>query len=70
MEQTKVALKNMTEDELKEYCLSIAHFKRPKFWKFVTEFPMTISGKIRKIEMREVSIRELNLETAQKVKTS
>ena len=61
---------SITEDELKEYCLSIAHFKRPKYWKFVTEFPMTVSGKIRKIEMREISIKELDLENAQKVKTS
>ncbi|MFV0142335.1 MULTISPECIES: AMP-binding protein [Empedobacter] len=60
----------ITEDELKAYCLSIAHFKRPKYWKFVQEFPMTISGKIRKIEMREVSIKELGLENARKVKTS
>lgn len=60
----------VTEDELKAYCLSIAHFKRPKYWKFVQEFPMTISGKIRKIEMREVSIKELGLENARKVKTS
>ena len=61
---------NLTEDELKEYCFSIAHFKRPKYWKFVTAFPMTISGKIRKIEMREISIKELGLENAKKVKTS
>ncbi len=61
---------SITEDELKEYCLSIAHFKRPKYWKFITEFPMTVSGKIRKIEMREISIKELDLENAQKIKTS
>lgn len=60
----------VNEDELKEYCLSIAHFKRPKYWKFVNEFPMTISGKIRKVEMREVSIKELGLESAKKIKTS
>ena len=61
---------SITEDDLKEYCLSIAHFKRPKYWKFVSEFPMTISGKVRKVEMREISIKELGLENAQKVKTS
>ncbi|WP_313374231.1 AMP-binding protein [Chishuiella sp.] len=61
---------SITEDDLKEYCLSIAHFKRPKYWKFVSEFPMTISGKVRKVEMREISIKELGLEIAQKVKTS
>lgn len=61
---------NLTEDELKEFCMQIAHFKRPKYWKFVTEFPMTISGKIRKIEMRDVSTRELGLEYVKMIKTS
>lgn len=54
---------NVTEDELLNYCKErIAHYKVPKFWKFVEEFPMTISGKIRKVEMREISIKELGLE--------
>lgn len=54
---------NVTEEELLKYCKDrIAHYKVPKFWKFVDEFPMTISGKIRKVEMREISIRELGLE--------
>lgn len=54
---------NVTEEELLSYCKGrIAHYKVPKYWKFVEEFPMTISGKIRKVEMREVSIKELGLE--------
>ncbi len=54
---------NVAEDELLDYCKGrIAHYKIPKYWKFVEEFPMTISGKIRKVEMREVSIKELGLE--------
>jgi len=54
---------NVTEDELLNYCKGrIAHYKVPKYWKFVEEFPMTISGKIRKVEMREVSVKELGLE--------
>lgn len=54
---------NVTEDELLNYCKGrIAHYKVPKYWKFVEEFPMTISGKIRKVEMREVSMKELGLE--------
>lgn len=61
---------NLTEDELKEFCLQIAHFKRPKYWKFVTEFPMTISGKIRKVEMRDISTKELGLEYVKMIKTS
>ncbi|RXM37936.1 AMP-binding protein [Chryseobacterium sp. CH21] len=53
----------ITAEELEEYCKGrIAHYKVPKYWKFVDEFPMTISGKIRKVEMREISMRELGLE--------
>ncbi|HCN50118.1 MAG TPA: AMP-binding protein [Chryseobacterium sp.] len=54
----------ITEEELVEYCKGrIAHYKVPKYWKFVDEFPMTISGKIRKVEMREISMKELGLES-------
>lgn len=52
----------VTEEELREYCKGqIAHYKIPKFIKFVDEFPMTISGKIQKFKMREISAAELNL---------
>ncbi|WP_223606180.1 AMP-binding protein [Chryseobacterium sp. OSA05B] len=52
----------VSETELLDYCKGrIAHYKVPKYWKFVDEFPMTISGKIRKVEMREISIKELEL---------
>ncbi|MEG0928087.1 MULTISPECIES: AMP-binding protein [Chryseobacterium] len=55
---------SITEEELKDYCKGrIAHYKVPKYWKFVDEFPMTISGKIRKVEMREISMKELGLGT-------
>ena len=48
---------------LREFCRGgIAHFKVPRYVKFVTEFPMTVTGKIRKVEMREQSIAELGLE--------
>lgn len=54
----------LTEEELRSFCKDrIAHYKIPKYWKFVSEFPMTISGKIRKVEMREIAARELGLET-------
>lgn len=53
----------VSEEELLNYCKTkIAHYKIPKYWKFVDEFPMTISGKIRKVEMREISIKELQLD--------
>ncbi|WP_343665169.1 AMP-binding protein [Chryseobacterium mucoviscidosis] len=55
----------VTKEELLEYCKGrIAHYKVPKYWKFVDEFPMTISGKVRKVEMREVSVKELGLDKA------
>ena len=51
-------------EEIKEFCRGrIAHFKVPHYVKFVDGFPMTVTGKVRKVEMREVSITELGLET-------
>ncbi|MDD4857664.1 MAG: AMP-binding protein [Candidatus Krumholzibacteria bacterium] len=58
-----------TEEEIKEWCKGrIAHYKIPRYVKFVTEFPMTVTGKIQKYKMREISIRELGLEDAAKIK--
>ena len=54
----------ITEEEIRAFCKDrIAHYKVPKYWKFVSEFPMTMSGKIRKVEMREIAARELGLAT-------
>jgi fatty-acyl-CoA synthase len=51
-----------TPDELREFCRGkIAHFKIPRYVKLVEEFPMTVTGKIRKVEMREQSVAELGL---------
>ncbi len=56
---------SMDEDELKEFCRGkIAHFKVPRYVSFVSEFPMTVTGKIRKVEMREKSIADLGLHEA------
>ncbi len=52
----------LTEDEIKAFCKDkITHFKIPKYYKFTDDFPMTVTGKIRKVEMRKISIKELNL---------
>jgi fatty-acyl-CoA synthase len=40
----------------------LAHFKIPRYVRVVDEFPMTVTGKIRKVDMREDSIRALGLE--------
>ncbi|WP_434981091.1 AMP-binding protein [Daejeonia sp. YH14] len=54
--------KTISEEQLTSFCREkIAHYKVPKYWKFVDEFPMTISGKIRKVEMREISMKELGI---------
>lgn len=48
----------------------ISHFKIPKHIKIVSEFPMTVTGKIRKFKMRETMVKELNLESEAKVQTA
>ena len=46
----------MTKQEVLEYCKGkIAHFKIPKYVRIVKEFPLTVSGKIKKNVMRDVS---------------
>ena len=60
-----------SSEELEEYCRKrISHFKIPKYWKFVQGFPMTVTGKVRKVAMREESIKELGLARAASIKTS
>ncbi|MDQ6838599.1 MAG: AMP-binding protein [Actinomycetota bacterium] len=39
----------------------IAHHKIPRYVRVVDEFPMTVTGKVRKVEMRQISIDELGL---------
>jgi fatty-acyl-CoA synthase len=55
----------VTADELREWCRGrIATFKIPRHWMFVDEFPMTVTGKVQKFKMREVSVAELGLQAA------
>ncbi len=49
-------------DALREWCRGrIAHFKVPRYFKFVDAFPMTVTGKVRKVEMREQAVAELGI---------
>ena len=44
-----------SETEIRAFCKDkIAHFKVPKYIRFVEEFPMTITGKMQKFKMREM----------------
>ena len=54
----------LTEDGIKAFCKGkIANFKIPRYISFVNDFPMTVTGKIRKAEMREKSIADLGLQS-------
>ncbi|HEY1456244.1 MAG TPA: AMP-binding protein [Candidatus Dormibacteraeota bacterium] len=58
-------------DELAAWCKGkIASYKVPRHWKFVDAFPMTVTGKVQKFKMREVSVAELGLEKAAGVATA
>ena len=49
-------------EDIQEFCKGqIAHYKIPRYIKFVDAFPMTVTGKIQKFLMREETIRELGL---------
>jgi fatty-acyl-CoA synthase len=51
-----------TEDEIREFCRNqIAHYKVPRYIRFVQEMPMTVTGKAQKFMMRERMIEELKL---------
>jgi fatty-acyl-CoA synthase len=54
-----------TEEELREYCRGqIASYKIPRYVRFTTDFPTTVTGKIQKFKMREISTAELGLTEA------
>ena len=55
----------LVADELTAFCRNkIATYKIPRYWKFVDEYPMTVTGKIQKYKMRETAVQELGLERA------
>ena len=61
----------MSSEDLRAYCQgNIAHYKIPRYVKITEAFPMTVTGKVRKIEMREISIGELGLEEAASIKNA
>ena len=61
----------LTTEALREFCAGrLAHYKIPRYIKIVDEFPMTVTGKIRKVEMRTVSVEELGLQGAAAVRNA
>jgi fatty-acyl-CoA synthase len=52
----------LTADAVREYATGrLAHYKIPRYVMVVDEFPMTVTGKIRKVQMREEAARTLGL---------
>jgi len=54
-----------TVEELQGWCKArIAHFKVPRHIRFVDEYPMTVTGKVQKFRMREISVAEISAVSA------
>ena len=50
------------EEEIRAFCRGqIAHYKIPRYVRFVDEFPMTVTGKVQKFLIRQTMIEELGL---------
>lgn len=61
----------ITKEELREYCLArMAKHKCPRYFDFVTAFPMNAAGKILKYRMREHAIEKFNLASANGIETA
>jgi fatty-acyl-CoA synthase len=61
----------LTLDDLKQFCKGkIAEYKIPRYLKITNDFPMTVSGKIQKFKMRQISIQEFGLHEPAKTETA
>jgi fatty-acyl-CoA synthase len=55
----------VSEDAIRDYCRGrIAHYKVPRYVRFVEALPMTVTGKAQKFVMRDAMIEELGLAVA------
>ena len=53
----------LTAEALRAFCSGqLAHYKIPRYVYITDEFPMTVTGKVRKVEMRERSVEILGLD--------
>ncbi|MBM3769845.1 MAG: AMP-binding protein [Acidimicrobiia bacterium] len=60
-----------TAEEIQAFCRGqIATFKIPRYIRLTDSFPMTVTGKVRKVDMRAVSIEELGLQDAASTRTA
>ncbi|MCO6436758.1 MAG: AMP-binding protein [Phycisphaerae bacterium] len=60
-----------TDEEFRALCKGrIAHYKIPRYWMVVEEFPMTVTGKVQKFKIRELAIHKYGLEKAAGIETA
>jgi fatty-acyl-CoA synthase len=60
-----------TVDEIRDFCRKhLAHFKAPRYVKFVDTFPCTVTGKVQKFRIRQQAIEELGLQQAAAIETA
>jgi fatty-acyl-CoA synthase len=51
-----------TADEIRDFCRGrIAHYKIPRYVRFVEQYPLTVTGKVQKFKMREAMVKDLGL---------
>jgi fatty-acyl-CoA synthase len=61
----------LTVEAVREFCAGrLAHYKVPRYVHLVDGFPMTVTGKVRKVEMRETAVGILGLESAAGVRNA
>jgi len=60
-----------SEEELTRHCQDrLAAYKRPRYWRLVDAFPMTVTGKVQKYRLREMAVELLGLRSAAEEKTA
>jgi fatty-acyl-CoA synthase len=61
----------LTAEAVREFCRGrLAHFKIPRYVHVADSFPMTVTGKIRKVEMRERSVDMLGLQAVAQIRNA
>ena len=61
----------LTSEAVREFAAGkLAHYKIPRYVVVVEDFPMTVTGKVRKVEMREKSVGLLHLEDAAAIRNA
>jgi len=54
---------DVADHDLRDFCQGkIAHFKVPRYFKFVDQFPLTVTGKVQKFKMRDQAVEDLRSE--------